>query len=264
VAAVPDVDVVVVTRGGGSIEDLWAFNEEVVARAIAACPVPVVSAVGHEVDFTIADFVADRRVPTPTAAAELLAPVKDELRADLLSREGRVKRAFGRELERRRALAQALGARVADPRRLIGERRMRLDALEDRALKPLRAELKRRREALDAVTQRLLRAHPRAHIGEVRRRVALLLDRLSLGARRAVTQRKAREAGLAGRLEAMSPLAVLARGYSVTFRERDGHALRRHDEVAPGEKVRVRLAEGELSAEVTAARPPVDPSSSGG
>src|SRR5205085_3074776 len=98
----PRVDVVVVARGGGSLEDLWAFNEEVVARALCGCPVPTVSAVGHEVDFTIADFCADARAPTPTAAAELIAPVKDELAADLGQRRARLSRALRAQLERKR------------------------------------------------------------------------------------------------------------------------------------------------------------------
>src|SRR4051794_38161149 len=123
----PRVDVVVVARGGGSIEDLWAFNEEVVARALCACPVPTVSAVGHEIDVTIADYCADVRAPTPTAAAELLARVKEELTGDLAQRRARLLRAARGQLERKGAQLHKLRSRVADPRRLIGDRKLRLD-----------------------------------------------------------------------------------------------------------------------------------------
>src|SRR3954471_23999239 len=128
----PRVDVVVVARGGGSLEDLWAFNEEVVARALCGCPVPTVSAVGHEVDFTIADYCADIRAPTPTAAAELIARVKEELVADLAQRKGRLHRALRSQMERKRAHLDKLQSRVADPRRLLSDRRLRLDKLQQR------------------------------------------------------------------------------------------------------------------------------------
>src|SRR5262249_11065600 len=128
----PRVDVVVVARGGGSLEDLWAFNEEVVARALCGCPVPTVSAGGHEIDVTIADYCADVRAPTPTAAAELIARVKDELVADLGQRRSRLARAMRGQLERREGLLDKLRARVADPRRLIGDRKLRLDRARQR------------------------------------------------------------------------------------------------------------------------------------
>src|SRR6266566_7260974 len=144
----PRIDVVVVARGGGSLEDLWAFNEEVVARALCGCPVPAVSAVGHEVDVTIADFCADVRAPTPTAAAELIARVKDELVADLAQRRARLARAMRGQLERKRGQGDKLRARVADPRRLIGDRKLRLDRARQRLEDVLHDQLAARRELL--------------------------------------------------------------------------------------------------------------------
>jgi exodeoxyribonuclease VII large subunit len=249
-ASQPLVDVVVVARGGGSLEDLWAFNEEVVARALAACPVPTVSAVGHETDVTISDFAADVRASTPTAAAELVARVKDELTADLAQRRARLVRAVRALAEKRRSALEARRSRVADPRRLIGERRLRLDRLEQRLSQALQARLEDRAKTLGALTGRLDRAHPRAQLLRLERAVAQLEERLTAAARRQLAQRHKKFEALAGKLDALSPLKVLARGYAVVF-GKDGHALHRAAEAQPGDPLRVRLHDGELDAVVT-------------
>ncbi len=245
----PRGDVVVVARGGGSLEDLWAFNEEVVARAICGCPVPTVSAVGHEVDFTIADFCADVRAPTPTAAAELIARVKDELSADLAQRRARLSRAVRAQLERGRAQLDKLRSRVADPRRLIGDRKLRLDRARQRVEDALHEALAARRQALRGIRERLQDQHPRERLHRLEREVARLEQKLEALAGRALAARRHRYEGLTARLDALSPLKVLARGYAVAFDPR-GHALLAASQVRPGERVRVRLHEGELSAEV--------------
>ena len=248
----PRVDVVVIARGGGSLEDLWAFNEEVVARALVGCPVPTVSAVGHEVDVTIADYCADVRAPTPTAAAELIAKVKDELVADLAQRKARLQRALRAQLERKHAQLDKLQARVADPRRLISDRKLRLDKLRQRLEAAI--SLSGRAERLRKLRERLQAQHPREQLHRLHREVARLEEKLGALGRRFLAARRHKYEGLAARLDAMSPLKVLARGYAVAFDER-GHALLKADQVQPGERLRVRLHEGELSASVLTKKP---------
>jgi len=249
-AAAPDVEVVVVARGGGSLEDLWAFNEEVVARALARCPVPTVSAVGHETDFTIADFAADARAPTPTAAAEMIARVKEELLADLVARRNRLRRAFRALADARKAALEARRARIADPRRLIGERTLRLDRLQARLSEAIWKPIGERGRALAALSGRLERAHPRAQLLRLGKLVGQLDERLVAGVRRALAERRQRFEALAAKLDALSPLKVLGRGYAVVF-GKDGHVLRSAAQAGAGDALRVRLAEGELEAIVS-------------
>ncbi len=245
----PGVEVVVVARGGGSIEDLWAFNEEVVARSLAACTVPTVSAVGHEVDFTIADYAADARAPTPTAAAELLAKVKDELVADIAARRARLLRAWRAGVDKRVAQLERERARIVDPRRLIGDRRLRLDRSRQRLEDLLGTTLAARATELRKLRERLEQQHPRERLHRLHREVARLQEKLKALMARALAARHHRFQGLAGRLDALSPLRVLARGYAVAFDE-GGHALTSASLVRPGDQLRVRLHDGELTAQV--------------
>lgn len=249
-AAVPDVDVIVVTRGGGSLEDLWAFNEEAVARAIRRSPVPVVSAVGHEVDFTISDFAADVRAPTPTGAAELIVRVKAELVEALQITSGRLRRAMERQLEQRRGRLLAARRSLSDPRRVIGERRFALDRLVQRSERTLRERFRQGRAIVATQEASLHRSHPRARLSALRE----LLTRLEQKASRAIHAELGRDqqrlGQLAGRLDALSPLKVLSRGYALAFGA-SGRLVRRASDVAPGDVVRVRVGEGAFEAAVT-------------
>ena len=245
-----DLDVVVVTRGGGSIEDLWAFNEEPVARALAACPIPTVSAVGHEIDFTIADFAADVRAPTPTAAAELIAPVKADLALDLQQRGARLRRALTNALGQRRDRLDHAAAKLRDPRRLIADRRLGLARLEQRLEDALSSQLSRRGDLLARVRTRLDAAHPRARLARQAAELRALEERLRHAVARALQHRAAKLGGVAGRLESLSPLGVLSRGYALAFS--GGHLVSGAAALAPGARLRLRFADGAADATVDA------------
>jgi exodeoxyribonuclease VII large subunit len=200
-----DVDVIVVTRGGGSVEDLWTFNEEQVARAIAASPVPVVSAVGHEVDFTIADFVADWRAATPSAAAERLAPVLDELLLRLADWRVRLRQAVGRRVLELRGELRQLSGQLEDPRRRVSQERLRLGEAQEAMERVLRPALRVRREALRELEERLQRARPQARLAQQRARLNQLEGRLKEALRVQVATRRAALARARLGLERASP-----------------------------------------------------------
>jgi exodeoxyribonuclease VII large subunit len=252
ITRVPGVDVVIVGRGGGSIEDLWAFNEEVLARAIVASPVPIISAVGHEVDVTIADFVADLRAPTPSAAAEMVVTGKEESSARIERLQGRLDAAMRAGIQRRRQVLHVLTSR----RGLAGWQ-VRV-AMQGRHISELTHALRRGATALVArrAREHQLRA-ARLETRDVRRSLGLVrsrLDgadgRLAASATRAIERAQARLASAAGRLESLSPLGVLARGYAVCWNNERTEIVRDADTVAPGDRVRVTLHRGELDCEV--------------
>ncbi len=258
-----EVDVVVVTRGGGSMEDLWTFNEEAVARAIARCRVPVVSAIGHEIDFTIADFVADRRAPTPTGAAELLAPVRADLEASVLVLGRRLQRGLLARVQTGREQLLRLRMRLGDPGRGVADRRLALAELEDRLAEAMRSGVDGRRQTLRRLRERTDARSPRVELAARLRGLHALRSALERAGRRALgldprrlalAQLDARlRSAMAGhvqsrrellriggaRLEAISPERVFERGYSMTRLVRSGGLLRSSSEVRPGEEIEV-------------------------
>jgi len=251
------VDVAVITRGGGSAEDLWEFNDERLARAIARSPVPVVSAVGHEVDVTVADLVADSRAATPTHAAQLVVPVRDDLVAGLAGLKGRLRRAEAEALDRRRRELRALRAEMGDPRRVLSDERRRLDALFHRAAAVAREGCRRGRSRLAAAGEALRKAEPRAHLRELRGRVALGLRRLEGFSAATFRRESLRLERLASRLEPANVAKILSRGFALVLRE--GRLVRRSREVAAGERLRLVLGEGWLEARAEAVEEGQDP-----
>jgi len=253
IGKVPAVDVVIIGRGGGSIEDLWAFNEEVVARAIARCPVPTIAAVGHETDVTIADFVADLRAPTPSAAAEMVVARKDDFAARIDRLSHRVHSTMRARVHRCESRVRALEARPGFAG-LRGRLAMRGRHAAD-VTHELRRAMRLRMAAAERTAQSLQRTLEtfdlRRRLGRVRARLVAADVRLT-GASATGRHRADRQLrGAAARLEALSPLAVLGRGYAVCWNADRTAVIREARAVAAGEQVRVTLAQGELECAVT-------------
>lgn len=244
-------DVILLARGGGSLEDLWAFNDEAVARAIRACPVPVVSGVGHEIDFTIADFAADVRAATPTAAAELVTPDIAERygRIDSLDIQliGLVQRRL--QLAREQLLQQAGRLQRLHPGRRLQERAQRLDELDQRLRHAMQMRLQVKREALSLHSRRFESAAPLARVLQWQERLRLLADRLQRASHRLLAERAAQLRQAEALLNSLNPSAVLQRGYALAMAA-DGRVLHSADELAAGDRVTVRLADGGFEAEV--------------
>jgi exodeoxyribonuclease VII large subunit len=294
--AIPRPDVLIVARGGGSLEDLMAFNEEIVIRAVAACRIPLISAVGHETDTTLIDFVSDRRAPTPTAAAELAVPARADLVADLEHKAARLIGGLNRVTQDRRLRLSRAERGLPDLPALLGTARQRLDDRAERLILALPNLVDKRRTALVAVERRLpdlpalilkwrervqergtrlllalpnlvatrqsaldLSGHKliaclRQAVSAIHNRANRTLGRLSDAPLRAgLREARARLEGTGARLESLSPLAVLQRGYALVS-DSAGHPLTSAAAVKPGARVRLRFADGEVGATADGAR----------
>jgi exodeoxyribonuclease VII large subunit len=251
---VPGVDVIIVGRGGGSAEDLSTFNEEVVARTIAACPVPIISAVGHETDTTLADLVADRRAPTPSAAAEAAVPVRDDLLQGLDVLQQRLDRAVAARLDRRRQWMDHVIQRLAAGLR-FDDRHLQLRTLDARMHRVVTRDIVSAKHRVANLRTRLGEQHPRARIARARHALEKCRGQLADLGPRQVTAARAELRVLAGRLQALSPLASLERGFSIT-RTPEGRVVRAAAEVAVGDAVEVLLHRGRLVGRVTEVHSP--------
>ena len=256
VQQVADLDVVIVGRGGGSLEDLWAFNEEPVARAIAACRVPVVSAVGHEVDFTIADFAADVRAPTPTAAAALVVPDRREMASHVAHTIERLRGGLQRQLRVTGTRIDGLARRLGDPRRRVAGMARTIDELEMRSRRALVRRVVWDRRDLGRLAAELARHGPRALLAAERARVTRAADRLRRTIERRLHGARADLERETVRLDAFSPLACLERGYAIVRRDDPSAAVVRDaSTLAPGDGVRIVLARGRARAHIDGTEP---------
>jgi exodeoxyribonuclease VII large subunit len=245
-----ECDALILARGGGSLEDLWAFNDEVVARAIYACPLPLVSAVGHETDVTLADFVADARAPTPTAAAELLSPNRQEWLLQLTSLEQRCRRLIRARLERAGQQLDLAANRLIHPARQIELLQLRLTAQAHRLIGAQRRGLAARSAHTAGLAARLRDASPLPRLQNANLHVRHLHHRLVQAAQHRLHTPRQRLEGLALALHALSPLATLARGYAIVLDAQTRQVVRDADRVTLGARIETRLAHGRLECVV--------------
>ncbi len=249
-----DCDVLILARGGGSLEDLWPFNEEVLARAIYACELPVVTGIGHEIDFTIADLVADRRAATPSAAAEVVSPDQQELLNQQRDLEARLVRAFMSRVNRGQEALQWLSKRLVHPRRRLMDQSQRLDELWLRLARAAHNARTLKMAKLAEQTARLLRHDPQQALalrhGLCRHQEARLTQ--AIAQRLAV--HKERLTKLGATLNAVSPLSTLARGYAVVTTAATNQVVRDAAVLSPGDSVTARFARGEADCEVLRTR----------
>jgi exodeoxyribonuclease VII large subunit len=250
-----ECDVLILARGGGSLEDLWSFNDEGLARAIVASPIPVITGIGHEIDFTIADFAADVRAPTPSAAAELVVPDAEEWLGTFIRFGERLQRCMRRQIEEHRKRLRWLTGRAAlvSPSVRLGAQAQRLDELEQCLVRALRRRLQEHRERLRWLMGRAALVSPSARLTQQLLRLESLDQRLRRAGRQVISVRRERLAPLVRTLQAVSPLGTLERGYAIVSVE-GGGILRSAADAAPGTMIEARLARGRIRAKVEEAQ----------
>ncbi|MCK6204489.1 exodeoxyribonuclease VII large subunit [Bacillus infantis] len=247
-----EADVLIVGRGGGSIEELWAFNEEQVARAIVGSDIPVISAVGHETDFTIADFAADHRAPTPTGAAEMAVPHIDELAERILNRQSRLIRAMRERavLQRERLGRLQKSYAFRYPQRLYEQKLEQADKMTEQLKKSAGRLAELKSEERDRLLQRLLRNHPNDLYKEAKETHLRGSRALGRAMKEVLTKKQKEFSGMVSTLEALSPLKIMDRGYSLAY-SGEGELLKSVSQVEKGDDVQVKLADGTFNCKVT-------------
>jgi exodeoxyribonuclease VII large subunit len=247
-----EVDVLIIGRGGGSIEDLWCFNDEALARAVADCPIPIVSAVGHEIDFALTDFVADVRAATPSAAAELVSPDQSQYLAALTQLQQRLSRAVRRQLTQQQPRLMQLQQRLQQlhPQRRLEQQQQRLDELQLRLQRRMQQHLQTARRQHSYLQQSLQHLSPAKAIKQQQLQLQQLAKRLQQAQQQQLKYSSQQLARLSAQLHTVSPLATLARGYSISF-DSQQQALTSSAQLKVGDAINTRLAQGSFNAVVT-------------
>ncbi|CAM4253809.1 exodeoxyribonuclease VII large subunit [Vreelandella rituensis] len=245
----PQRDAILITRGGGSLEDLWAFNNEHLARAIFHSRLPVMSAVGHEVDTTLADFAADVRAPTPSAAAERLVPDQQALKGRLKEQQQRLTQGIARRLERESQQLDSLRARLRHPGEALSRQRQHLQGLQTRLLRAQQQNLAQQQARLEQLIRRLGGQDLKRRHAQAQQRLENAQSRLHQAMARRLSQERQRLQGLGRELNAVSPLAILGRGYAIVHNHQ-GEVIHRAQDTQPGQALKLRLGEGSLTVEV--------------
>jgi exodeoxyribonuclease VII large subunit len=252
-----ECDVLIIGRGGGSLEDMWCFNDETLARTIAHCPIPIVSAVGHEIDFSISDFVADVRAATPSAAAELVSPDQQHQLTQLMQLKQRLAQSMRQRLgfAAQQFLHQHSKLQLLHPARRLQQQQQRLDELQIRLTQAMQQRLAHKSQQLQLQQKSLALVSPQQRLQRQQQQLQQLQQQLQQAMARQQQKQLQRWQRLSGQLHIVSPLATLQRGYSIVFAE-DGTVIKDQQQVAAGNKVQVRLANGGFSATVTQLKTP--------
>lgn len=245
-----EVDVLIVSRGGGSLEDLWCFNDERFAYALHSCPIPTISAVGHEVDFTIADYVADVRAPTPSAAAELVSRDRRENVQQLTHLSHRLSHWWRRYAQQQKQDYLHLQQRLAqqDPKRQLQQNSQRIDELTARVEQAINAKLRQHKQLQAYLAERLQREHPQFLVQQQQQTLSQLHQRIARSAKSWLQQQQQRQHAVLQAVHMVSPLQTIERGYAVV-RNRAGQVIRAPEQLEQGESFRVKVAKGEFTAQ---------------
>lgn len=246
---IPGVEVIILSRGGGSLEDMWCFNDEALARRIHSMKIPVVSGVGHEIDFTISDFVSDLRAPTPSAAAEIVCKNVDEIKEKILQVESRLKHKVWNLIQNKKALVGHIGKRLVDPRRKLLDLRLKVDELVVRSQKSIESKLSLQSANLKSYSKRL---------GSIRNVISPRLQKLGFLNQKIMNAEVSKLSGLKnkvdridGVLHALSPYGVLDRGYSIVRNLKTGKIIKTNEKVKLKDQISIQVSDGKLEAQIT-------------